>query len=67
MNEIDRIISEAKQSWKNLGLTNNPFSESAELTSINNIAEVFTGRRTELKRVISTLIGHKRKRILVYG
>ena len=61
------LIYEIKSDLNRLGLQDNPFSESAEFTSSQNIDEIFTGRRAELKKVISTLIGQKRKRILIYG
>ncbi len=59
-NELNRIYSE----W---GLSEIPFTESANTLNPEQVSEVFTGREDELREALRLFQSRGRKRLLVYG
>lgn len=67
MNEADAIWDELDNIYRQWGIREIPFSESAVGLGHKQLQQVFTGRRQELNQVFSLLRGRERKRILAYG
>ncbi|MCD4782095.1 MAG: ATP-binding protein [Candidatus Omnitrophica bacterium] len=67
MSSIDSIWDECDSIFSHWGLREIPFSESVSPSRITELHEVFTGRETELRKVLNLLKGQERKRILIYG
>lgn len=67
MSEADHIWDELDAIYRRWGISQIPFSESANTLDFDQIREVFTGRETELREVLGLFRGRERKRLYVYG
>lgn len=67
MNPADRIWDEGDVTFSRWGLRDIPFTESASSLRHAQLAQVFTGRESELREVLNLFRGRDRRRVLVYG
>ena len=67
MKAYEKAWEDIEQEYNRLGLKENPFSESADISSEERINAIFTGRHVELREVLRLFKGESRKRILIYG
>ncbi len=67
MSQADHIWDELDVTFSRWGLRDIPFTESASSLRQSQLAQVFTGRESELREVLNLFRGRDRRRVLVYG